>query len=522
MKKKFIMFILLSFLVIFLLFPLVVLLLEGINLGTLNLTYIEKLKESLKNSILIGIIVTIISVVISYIVTFLIVKNHLKRKNLILTILTLTILVPTFTHAIGFISFWGNNGLINNIFNTNINMYGFWGIVLCSICYGIPLALIMFVDLLASENHTPYQVAKTLGIPKFQQFIKIKLAFIIKPTIFIMFTVFTMSITDYGIPMMIGGHTSTLTTMLYEQIVGRLNFGGGALISIILLLPAVVMFTFGLITKNYGKSEYRLEKDSSSSKLSKRIAILIYIFVFLLISFPMISCIFISFTEKFPLNLSFSLVHIKKVIQGGFLKYLLNSLIISFFASLFGVIISFVISYIATRIARIKMTKTLHLFAIFTSSVPGLVLAVAYMLTFNKSMIYGTIIILIIVNIVRYMGTPYLIFTNKLDSIDKTIERTGSTLGIPQKNIIFDVIIPQNLSAIIEGFSYIFVNTMASVTTVLFLSTPFNKPIALAILQLEANNLIEMAAFISLIILITNIFIKTLIFLFTKNRVSIN
>ena len=127
-----------------------------------------------------------------------------------------------------------------------------------------------------------------------------------------------------------------------------------------------------------------------------------------------------------------------------------------------------------------------------------------------------TIIILIIINTVHYMGNPYLILFNKLCNIDKTIEKTASTLGIPKKNIIFDVVIPQTLPSLIEGFCYIFVNTMASVTTMLFLSTAFTKPLALVIVELEAHNFIEMASFVSLIILITNISIKILVILFSK------
>lgn len=521
MKRRIITIILFIFLTIFLLFPLVILLSNSINIGTLNPNFIEKLKEALKNSILISMIVAIISVLISYFVSFLIVKYHYQKKNLILMFLTLPMLVPTFTHALGFISFWGINGLFNNLFKANINIYGFWGIVLCSVCYVLPLSLIMFVDLLASENRVPYRVADTLGIPKFSQFIKIKLPYILKPTLFIMFTVFTMSITDYGIPMMIGGRTVTITTMIYEQIVGRLNFANGALIGIILLIPAIIMFVVGLFIKSHDNFEYRLDDEKTRKSLPKMLSILVYIFVFIFIAFPLISCVFVSFVKKFPLDLSFSLTHVVHVIQDGSLKYLLNSLTISLFASILGTIISFLVSYIVTRVTGKKTSKLFHLLAIFTSSVPGIVLAVSYMFAFNKTIIYGTIIILIIINIIRYMGNPYLILFNKLDNIDKTIEATASTLGIPKKNIIIDVIIPQILTSIIEGFCYIFVNTMASVTTMLFLATAFTKPLALVIVELEAHNFIEMAAFVSLIILITNIIIKSLV-IFLGKRYNVN
>lgn len=521
MKKRSITIVLFILFLVFLLFPLGILLSNVINIETFSSNFVEKLIEALKNSLLISTIVAFISVIVSYLVSFLIVKYHYKKRNIILMLLTLPMLVPTFTHALGFISFWGVNGLVNNLFNTHINIYGYGGIILCSICYVLPLSLIMFVDLLASENQVPYHVADTLGIPKINQFIKIKLPYILKPSLFILFTVFTMAITDYGIPLIIGGRMVTLTTFIYEQIVGRLNFANGALIGIILLIPALIMFIIGLLVKSHDSFEYRVEEESSKNKLARILSSLVYIIVFTFTAFPLVSCVFISFVKKFPLDLSLSLTHVINVLEDGYLKYLVNSLAISLLAALLGIIVTFITSYIVTRSTSKKSSKLLHLLAIFTSSVPGIVLAVSYMLTFNKSIIYGTIIILIIINIVRYMGNPYLILFNKLDNLDKTIEVTGATLGIPKSNIIMDVIIPQIMPSIIEGFCYIFVNTMASVTTMLFLSTAFTKPLALVIVELEAHNFMEMAAFVSLIILITNIIIKSLVLISSKNHKNI-
>lgn len=515
MKNKKIILIPLIFLMIFLLFPLIILLSNVINIGTLNNIFIEKLIEALKNSFSISFLVSIITVIISYVISQLIVKYHYKNKDLILIFLTLPMLVPTFTHALGFISIWGRNGLVNNLFNSDINIYGFWGIVLCLVCYSLPISFIMFTDLLSSEDRTPYKVADTLGIPKYSQFFNIKIPYILKPTLFITFTIFTMSITDYGIPMMIGGNTPTLTTMIYEQIVGRLNFANASLIGLILLLPAIIMFILGLLMRKNNSFEYNSE-DNSTNKIKKVLSLILFIIVFILVSFPLISCIFISFMNKFPKDMSFSLVHIIKVIKEGYLKYLFNSIIISFLSASIGIILSFIMSYIVTRLENRKVSKVFHLLAIFTSSIPGIVLAVSYMFAFNKTIIYGTIIILIIINIIRYMGNPYLILFNKLSNIDTTIEDTALTLGISRNNIIIDVIIPQVLPSLIEGFCYIFVNTMASVTTMLFLSTAFTKPLALVIVELEAHNFIEMASFVSLVILITNIILKSIVIRISK------
>lgn len=520
MKKNSVTIVLLLFFFFFLIVPLGTLLIQVINVDSLDKIFIDKLTNALTNSCLISIIVTFLSTILAYFVASLIVKEPAKRKDNILLFLTIPMLVPTFTHAIGFISLWGNNGLINNLFNLNINIYGFWGIILCSISYGFPTALIMFVDLLDRENMRPYQVAESLGIPKFHQFIKIKLAYILKSTLFIMFTIFTMIITDYGIPAMIGGHTLTLTSFLYEQVVGKLNFAGGALISLILLSPSLIMFLVGLKTRSYGKSDYQKNNTIIINKKHKIFSFLVYVIIFLLISFPMISCLFISFVKKFPIDLTFSLEHINKVVEGGYLTYFMNSLLISFFTALFGVVVAFITGYVTTRIKNKSLSKVLHLLTILTTSVPGIVLAVSYMITFNSSILYGTMLILIIINVIRYLSVPYLNFVNEFDHIDSSIEKMSASLGIPLIYIIKDVIIPISTPVIKSSFAYIFVNTMATVTTVLFLATPFTKPLSLVIVELESHNFLEMAAFVSFIILATNIILKFVLANICKRKIA--
>ncbi len=57
-----------------------------------------------------------------------------------------------------------------------------------------------------------------------------------------LFVVFTLAITDFGVPKIIGGQFSVLATDVYRQVVGQQNFQMGAVVSVILLLPAVLSF----------------------------------------------------------------------------------------------------------------------------------------------------------------------------------------------------------------------------------------------------------------------------------------
>ena len=92
-------------------------------------------------------------------------------------------------------------------------------------------------------------------------------------------------------------------------------------------------------------------------------------------------------------------------------------------------------------------------------------------------------------------------------------------MGISRWSIIKDVLLPQSISTILEMMSYYFVNCMMTISAVSFLATVRNKPIALMITQFEGQMQLECAAFVSLIILMVNVFMKYLIFV-TKKKVA--
>ena len=56
------------------------------------------------------------------------------------------------------------------------------------------------------------------------------------------FVVFNLAITDFGVPKVIGGQYNVLALDIYKQVVGQQNFEMGAVVSVVLLVPAVVAF----------------------------------------------------------------------------------------------------------------------------------------------------------------------------------------------------------------------------------------------------------------------------------------
>ena len=169
-------------------------------------------------------------------------------------------------------------------------------------------------------------------------------------------------------------------------------------------------------------------------------------------------------------------------------------------------------AYLSARL-KSKFSRFLHLMAIVSLAVPGLVLGLAYVIVFKKTPVYGTIAILVMVNTVHFFASPYLMIYNAFGKMNENLEDVGHILGIKRSRIIFNVIIPQSKYTLIEMFSYFFVNSMMTISAVSFLATPSNRPISLLIDQFEAYNMMECAAVVAILILIVNILMKGIVYL---------
>lgn len=478
--------------------------------------------NAIKNTIFIALISSIISIVISIIASLCIQRSNIKYKELFTIIFTFPMLIPSISLGTGLIVLFGNNGIISNLLSFKVSIYGYFGIIIGSVLYSFPVAFLMINDVLKYEDSTSYQAADVLGIGKINQLIAITFPYIRRTLVAAFFSTFTMIATDYGVPLMLSGKIPTLAVMLYQEVLGQMNFGSGSVVGLFLLIPSLVAFLYNLFSKVNSKANYITKPfDLKENRIRDCVSYIVSILLSLCILSLFFSFLLFGFSKSFPNDVTFTTNHLKSTFSiNGFLYYK-NSLFISLLTACFGTIIVFVSGYLTTR-AKSKLSNVLHLLSITSLAIPGLVLGLAYVFAFKLTPIYGTFGILILVNIIHFFASPYLMFHNSLEVMNENIENVGFVLGISRIRIVLRVIVPMAISTIIEVFSYFFVNSMMTISAVSFLFAYNNKPISLAIGQFEAQMQLQNAAIVSLIIFITNFLIKTLVALIKKriNNVS--
>jgi iron(III) transport system permease protein len=476
----------------------------------------ERFLEALVHSACAAAAATVISIFFAWIFAVCVVRTNLRFREVFSVIVAMPMLIPSISHGMGLILLLGANGVITRLFGFSRTIYGFHGIVLGSVFYAFPVAFLMLADILKYEDGSPYEAAAVLGIPRANQFFSITFPYLRKPLISVVFAVFTLVFTDYGVPLMIGGRYITLPVLMYQEVIGLLHFSRGSVIGSILLVPALVAFIFDLLNRDRANQNFVIqEKAKGKSRLRDTAAACYVVLVCFVIVLPVAVFAMLTFINKYPVNMSLSFVNIKRTLNMGAGKFLFNSLLIAVFVSVLGTMLAWVTAYFTARSPG-KSSRLLHLVSITSLAIPGLVLGLSYVLFFKGSFIYGTLAMLILVNTVHFLASPYLMAYNSLGKLNPNLEDVGRTLGVGRFRIIRDVLIPQTRLTILEMLSYFFVNSMMTISAVSFLSSARNRPVSLMITQFEAQLFLEGAAFISILILGCNLIMKCAVYVTQK------
>ena len=123
------------------------------------------------------------------------------------------------------------------------------GMVLAMTFASFPHAVMILMAALALSDARLYEAADSLGTSERRKFMTITLPGAKYGLISASMVVFTMAVSEFGVPKVIGGNTNVLAVDIYKQVIGQQNFSMGAVVGLVLLLPAVVGFVIDHVVR---------------------------------------------------------------------------------------------------------------------------------------------------------------------------------------------------------------------------------------------------------------------------------
>jgi iron(III) transport system permease protein len=474
------------------------------------------LLQSLWNSVWVSVVVTLVTIPVAFAFAYALTRTRMRFKGLARTITLVPLLAPSLLAAISLIYWFGNQGVLKGWLTALgiEQIYGAPGIVLAEILSTFPHALMILVTALAAADMRLYEAADSMGTTAARKFFTITLPGAKYGLISAALVVFTLVITDFGIPKVIGGNFNVLATDVFKLVIGQQDFQRGSVVALLLLAPAVLTFVVDHWVSRRQTAmlsaravPYRIKK----APLFDAAMSLYCAFVCALILAMLGMAVFASFVSFWPYNLTPSWRHYLFVFTDADVgDAFVNSLKMSAGTALFGTLLVFVTAYLLEKTQGLKPLRSLvRLLAMLPMAVPGLVLGLGYIFFFNEPAnplggLYHTLTLLTVCSIVHFYTTGHLTAVTALKSLDPEFESVSASLKVPFYKTFWRVTLPICTPALVDIARYFFINAMTTISAVVFLYSPETKVAAIAILNLDEAGEIGAAAACALLILGAN------------------
>lgn len=473
--------------------------------------------RSIYNSLMIAAISTIVTVTVAFGLAYALTRSCMRFKGVFRLVAMIPILVPSLLPGIALIYLFGNQGVLKELlFGQTI--YGPIGIVIGSVFFTLPHAFIIIQTALSISDARLYEASESLRASKWKTFTTVTLPGARFGLISAAFVVFNLVITDFGLPKVIGGQFNVLAVDIYKQVIGQQNFEMGAVVSVILLVPALIAFTVDRViqrrhvaTLSARSVAYQPKPNRVFDNLCLGYCFVVGIFIVGLLGM----CQYAALVKFWPYDLSLALNNYNfDLMDGGGWSAYWNSIELGLWTAAIGTCVIFSGAYLVEKMQGFGAGRNLfHMLAMMPMAIPGMVLGLAYIFFFNDpanplNPIYGTMAILVICTVTHFYTVGHLTSLTALKQMDPEFESVSASLKQPVFRLFSRVTVPVCMPAILDVSVYLFVNALTTVSAVIFLYSPDTALASVAVLNMDDAGDIAPAAAMGMMIFYTNAFAR--------------
>ena len=466
-------------------------------------------RASFGNTLWLGFVVGLFSTILGFLFAY--TKQCVKSpfKKLYSVVEILPIISPPFVLAFSAITLLGRRGLITYrlLGLRNVNIYGFWGLVIVQTLSFFPIAAMTLDGLLENFDVSMEEAARNLGASRFRVFRTVQIPMLASGLANVFLLSFIESATDFSNPTILGGGYTTLATQIYVQAIGNYNQQAGTAIATILLLVTVGIFVLQkavLDKRSYvtltGKASRVREMIDDPKIMIPTNALCLFIsftvllfYVFLVLS---------SFFKTWGADYTLVLKNYDYVFQYS-MKPVKDTLIIALIAAPIGGVLAMIISFLVVR-KRFVGRRLIEYVSMLGMAVPGTVFGLGYILTFNTPplVLTNTLWILVICLVMTRLPVGVRSAMSALRQIDPSIEEAASDLGARTTKVFASVTLPLIRPAFYTSLVFSFVKSMTAISAVIFLVSANYNLLTVRIMQHVDKGQFSYAAALSTILMV--------------------
>lgn len=497
----------------------------------------SRTQKAIWNTIVIAAGSTAIATVLGSLFAFMIAYTNIRRKKLLELLVLLPFIIPSYIITLSWSSLLSGRGAINQFLGHlgigPVNIYSVAGIILVLGFCNVPVVYMNVIHMLRKIPQDMEWASLTCGYDIWQTMRQINLVQVMPAIISGGILAFLAAIDNFAVPAFLGISSGipVLSTYIYEKAIsfGPGSFSLAAALSVILSVIAVAgTLAESLFLRKSSSLESVKEDYSVRIQLGSRARVLVqwgaFLFLTIVNIVPMISMFTSAFQKNYGVKMTpdqFTVRNFQAVFHNkGVLDAIRTSLMLASICCLVCIVIGTAIAYQKVRhpSRAIQLTEKS---ASLTYAIPGIVLALAMIFNWVEPVpgirpgFYGTINILIIAYVTRYLILQIKGSTTAMLSIHPSLEEAAAASGRSRIALWLEIMIPMLIRPVLANTFIIFVSALTELTLSSMLAAAGTRTIGLMIFNFQQAGDYNLAAAMSVIIVL---FVLTGYLLMHKNN----
>ncbi|MEW6730386.1 MAG: iron ABC transporter permease [Acidobacteriota bacterium] len=423
-------------------------------------------------------------------------------RRLFAALLPLPLVLPPLIGVLAFIFLYGESGIVSRAIIRGLALTGPpWrlngaGAILAVHIYSMYAYFYIFVSAgLQRIDFSLWEAARTLGAKPTSVFIKVLLPLLRPALVGASLLTFMNSMASFSAPYLFGGGTPMLTLQIFNAKVSN-QWGLAMAESVVLaLLSLSALLWLERQQQNLrgGSKGVTLARRSINSGPLRLLAIVGGLIVMVLLLLPPLTLLLMSFVKDGSWTMQilptvYTLDNYRKVFSSTtFATPLSNSLIMSVVAAVADLLIAVPTAYLLIR-SRFHGQKLLSILILIPWALPGTVLGLSFMASFNRPTIMtggivlvGTFWILPIIYFLRNLPLVVRSTQASLQQFDETLESASRSLGASFWYTLRRVVLPLIWPGALSGTALAFANGMGEFVASILVYVPASRPISVEI-----------------------------------------
>ncbi|SPT54346.1 Molybdenum transport system permease protein modB [Actinomyces bovis] len=476
------------------------------------------------NTLVLGTVVGALGTLVGFVLAYIQARVAFKGKRLFHLICLMPIVSPPFAVATASITLFGRKGIISNqLLGQDWNIYGLDGLTLVLTLSFFPVAYMNLLGMFRSLDPAMEEAASSLGASRWTIFRTVTLPMVVPGIAASFLLLFVEAIADLANPLVIGGDYTVLASRAYIAITGEYDTAAGAAYSLVLLVPALLVFLLQRYWSTRASTVTVTGKPAGSFKPIKdnraRVPLLALSAVVLGLVVTIYAAVVIgAFVEILGVNNKFTMRHFKYILSGIGNDAMIDTTMLALIATPIAGVLGMMIAWLVVVRLR-RGAAIMDFIGMLGLAVPGTVIGIGYLVTYNVPVamfgvniipalagggaVAGGAIAIVMVYVARSTPAGQRSGIASLQQIDKAIDEASTSLGGSGLQTFRRITLPLIRPAFLAGLTYAFSRSMTTLSPIIFITTPHTKIMTSQILsEVDAGRFGNAFAFCVILIVI--------------------